>query len=200
MNNDLGKRARRAAGALLQGFLFVPLFTATGALIAFLVCEVWPRIDGAFFTSTALCFGAALFLFSYAVAAPVGKAQFLAWFFSSVFLEQLSIGITVAFSVATYRLVDADDSWLPLAVGFSTYATTHVIFGILIDDAVDLEEQRVGGGEGLSTFEDVVRRSNLIGRVRHGPAPDQGESNWQGGWRLFDRQHKRARGGFYDSV
>lgn len=199
MSTNFGGRVVRASGALIQGFVFIPLFTLTGSLISILVGNVWPGIEGGAVTGTYLSLFSSLFLFPCAVAAPVGPAQFLSWFFRSAFLEQCCVGITAALSFFCYQALPQDVAWVSVFVAFSTYATTHIIFGILFDDPVDLGERAVGGSGGLSSFEDVKRRADLFGRIRRGPDPDQGEANWQNGWRLFTRQFKRARGNFYDT-
>ena len=199
MSINYGNRVVHASAALIQGFVFIPLFTLTGGLISVLVCNVWPGLEGGAVTGSYASLTMSLFLFPCAVAAPVGPAQFLSWFFRSAFLEQCCIGVTAALSVFCYRALSQDLAWVSVFVALSTYVTSHIIFGILFDDPVDLEERAVGGSSGLSSFEDVKHRADLFGRIRRGPAPDQGEANWQNGWRLFARQFKSARGNFYDT-
>jgi hypothetical protein len=194
----MSSRIALASSALLRGLLlYLPLTVLCGALIFALVGFLCGHgLDWAKWGAICSLF-LAIVTFPEAVSDLVSVDRFLGWFFTSVFLVQLSAGIGVLVGYRLATILPEEFAFGCLYVGSSAFGTSLVVFGILFGAPADQEDLPPGAAP-LSTFDEMKHRANVFGCIRRGPSGKRPGSTWRKGQELFDRQAQSARRGFYE--
>ncbi len=198
MSRPMSQRIGHATRAIIQAVLFIPMAGAGGALVGYLVGLV---LGGHSELVKYGCFGSMILACFMAPQAmdPAGPGAFLAWFLSGLFALQVSAGVGVAVAVWTHRLFGGHDSaFIAWPAGIGAAGCTAALLGILFGEPIDTSDRSLRG-EPLTTFEEVKNRAGSVLRnLRRGPGRGKAQFIWHEAWDQAERQHRAARGKFYD--
>lgn len=201
MSKPFRERVEHASSALIQGLVFVPLCTLTGALLGLATGLLIGHPGQGLLWGAGGSLLLAAFAVPCAVGAPVGPGAFLEWFVSGVFAVQLAVAAAVVVGVWVGRLIPGSAGpIIGFCAGFSTYGSSLVLLDILLGDGIETDERIVGGSEDLSPFEKIKEHADALGRIRRGPGAPKGEAAWQRAWRLYQGQARAARETFYEPL
>jgi len=198
MSRPMSQRVGHATRAIIQAVLFIPMAGAGGALVGYLVGLV---LGGHSELAKYGLVGSMVLACIMAPQAmePVGPGAFLAWFLSGLFALQVSAGVGVTAAVWTHRLFGGPDSaFIAWPAGIGAAGCTAALLGILFGEPIDTSDRSLRG-EPLSTFEEVKNRAGSVLRnLRRGPGRGKAQFIWHEAWDQAERQHRAARGKFYD--
>jgi hypothetical protein len=181
--------------ALLQGVLFILLTLTSATLIG--------RCCGAVAGSPGMgarvglgvgCFFAVAGFSASVDEVAVSPAQFIEWWFHCHLLLQLAMGLAFL-SYYAFRVTHLHPVYCGLLAAFIGYPLSAALLSHLFPTP-DMYPTVVA--KPLSSYQDAVRRANLVGRVQHGPGAmrraREGPDNWERFYDKIDRLLRRFYG------
>lgn len=188
-----------AVGALVEGAVFVVLTPLCGAVIGTLVGHICGNYQVGLLAGLAVGAALATFGFTDSLDGPVGPGAFIDWFFHSVFLFELALGLAVLTYFLAHRLIPEAFEWnvlvsVLLAFFFGLPASLAVL-GHLFPAP---NPYQASVAEPLSTFEEALAKANLLARMKLGPAATRRARLHGDGWSRFTRRMAEIRRRFYE--